>query len=134
MYPQMKLDSVRTVSCFAPKLEPFNGTNYSLWAFKMKMFLISKGLWEAVEATSGISETKEQQAHAAIVLNLSDTQLMHVITTGSAREAWGALAQVHDTRHGRSAMAKSEVRNIQVYITRHERSRTGVGTARVEHE
>ena len=62
------------------------------------MFLISKGLWEAVEATSSVSEAKEQQAHAAIVLNLSDTQLMHVITTGSTREAWGALARVHRTQ------------------------------------
>uniref|UniRef100_A0AAV1VK69 Uncharacterized protein n=1 Tax=Peronospora matthiolae TaxID=2874970 RepID=A0AAV1VK69_9STRA len=64
----------------------------------MKMYLISKGLWEAVNATSGVSEAKEQQAHAAIVLNLSDTQLMHVITTSSACEAWGALARVHRTQ------------------------------------
>ena len=76
----------------------FDGTNYPLWAFKMRMFLISKGLWEAVEATSSVSEAKEQQAHAAIVLNLSDTQLMHVITTSNAREAWGALARVHRTQ------------------------------------
>ena len=80
------------------KVAQFDGTNYPLWAFKMRMFLISKGLWEAVEATSGVSEAKEQQAHAVNVLNLSDTQLMHVITTGSAREAWGALARVRRTQ------------------------------------
>uniref|UniRef100_A0AAV1UTV6 Uncharacterized protein n=1 Tax=Peronospora matthiolae TaxID=2874970 RepID=A0AAV1UTV6_9STRA len=39
----------------------------------MMMYLIFKGLWEAVNATSGVSEAKEQQAHAVIVLNLSDT-------------------------------------------------------------
>uniref|UniRef100_A0AAV1V3K5 Integrase catalytic domain-containing protein n=1 Tax=Peronospora matthiolae TaxID=2874970 RepID=A0AAV1V3K5_9STRA len=78
-----------------PKVAQFDGTKYPLWAFKMKMYLISKGLWEAVNATSGVSEAKEQQAHAAIVLNLSDTQLTHVITTSSACEAWGALARVH---------------------------------------
>ena len=33
-----------------------------------------------------------------IVLNFSDTWLMHIITTDSAREAWGALAKVHRTQ------------------------------------
>lgn len=54
----------------------------------MTMYFVSKVLWEAVGATSGVSEAKVQQAHAAIVINLIDTQLMHVITTGSARAAW----------------------------------------------
>ena len=56
-----------------PKVAQFDGTTYPLWAFKMKMYLVSKGLWEAVDAPSGVSEAKEQQAHAAIVLNSSDT-------------------------------------------------------------
>ena len=81
----------------APKLEPFNGTNYTLWAFKMKMYLMSKGLWEAVDGGS-TTAAKEKQAHAAIVLNLSDTQLMHVVRTESARDAWIALAQIHRTQ------------------------------------
>ena len=81
----------------APKLEPLNGTNYTLWAFKMKMYLMSKGLWEAVDGGS-TTAAKEQQAHAAIVLNLSDAQLMHVVRTESAREAWIALAQIHRTQ------------------------------------
>ena len=54
----------------------------------MKMYLVSKELWEAVDSTSSVIEAKEQQARATIVLNLSGTQLMHVITTSSAREAW----------------------------------------------
>uniref|UniRef100_A0AAV1TZW8 DUF4219 domain-containing protein n=1 Tax=Peronospora matthiolae TaxID=2874970 RepID=A0AAV1TZW8_9STRA len=83
---------------FAPKVTLLDGTNYPLWAFMMKMYLISKGLWEAINATSGVSEAKKQQALASIVLNLSDTQIMHVITTDSAREAWGALARVHRTQ------------------------------------
>ena len=71
----------------SPKVAQFDGTNYPLWAFKMRMFLISKGIWEAVEATSGVSEAKEQQAHAAIILNLSDSQLIHVIIATTARDA-----------------------------------------------
>ena len=71
----------------SPKVAQFDGTNYPLWAFKMRMFLISKVIWEAVEATSGVSEAKEQQAHAAIILNLSDSQLIHVIIATTARDA-----------------------------------------------
>ena len=81
-----------------PKLEPFNGTNYRVWAFKMKMYLMSKGLWEAVGSGLPVSATMEQQAHAAIVLNLSDTRLMHVIDGASARDAWGSLARFHQTQ------------------------------------
>ena len=82
----------------APRLEPFNGTNYRLWAFKMKMYLMSKGLWEAVNGGTPVSAATEQQAHAAIVLNLSDTQLMRVVHTQNARKAWSSLARIHTTQ------------------------------------
>uniref|UniRef100_A0AAV1TBL5 DUF4219 domain-containing protein n=1 Tax=Peronospora matthiolae TaxID=2874970 RepID=A0AAV1TBL5_9STRA len=78
----------------APKVALFDCTNYPLWAFKMKMYLISNGLWEAVSDTSVVFEVKP----AAIVLNLGDTQLLQDITTDSAREAWEALARVHRTQ------------------------------------
>uniref|UniRef100_A0AAV1TIP8 Polyprotein n=1 Tax=Peronospora matthiolae TaxID=2874970 RepID=A0AAV1TIP8_9STRA len=77
------------------KVEPFDGSNYGLWSYKMKMYLMSKGLLGAIAGDETTSEAKEQQAHAAIVLNLSDSQLMHVIDSATAREAWGRLARFH---------------------------------------
>uniref|UniRef100_H3GFU7 Uncharacterized protein n=1 Tax=Phytophthora ramorum TaxID=164328 RepID=H3GFU7_PHYRM len=79
------------------KVEPFDGSNYSLWSYKMKMYLMSKGLWEAVSGEAG-STAKEQQAHAAIVLNLNDSQLMHVVTSTTAKEAWDTLKKFHKTQ------------------------------------
>uniref|UniRef100_A0AAV1V054 DUF4219 domain-containing protein n=1 Tax=Peronospora matthiolae TaxID=2874970 RepID=A0AAV1V054_9STRA len=32
------------------KVEPFDGSNYGLWSYKMKMYLMSKGLWGATRA------------------------------------------------------------------------------------
>ena len=64
----------------------------------MKMYLMSKGLWGAIAGDETTSEAKEQQAHAAIVLNLSDSQLMHVIDSASARDAWGRKAQFHHSQ------------------------------------
>ena len=62
----------------------------------MKMYFMSKRLWESVVGTEE-SELKKQKAHAAIVLNLSDSQLMHVVNANDAREAWCALDAFHCT-------------------------------------
>ena len=32
----------------ALKLKPFNGTNYTLWTYKTKMWLMSNGLFDVV--------------------------------------------------------------------------------------
>uniref|UniRef100_A0AAV1UYK5 Polyprotein n=1 Tax=Peronospora matthiolae TaxID=2874970 RepID=A0AAV1UYK5_9STRA len=77
------------------KVEPFDGSNSGLWSYKMKMYLMSKGLWGAIAGDETMSEAKEQQVHAAIVLNRSDSQLMHVIDSATAREVWGHLARFH---------------------------------------
>ena len=69
------------------KVEPFDGSKYGMWSYKMKIYLVSKGLWGAIAGDETISEAKEQQAHDAIVLNLSDSQLMHVIESATARDA-----------------------------------------------
>ena len=79
------------------KIEPFDGSNYGLWSFKMRMLLVSKGLWSAV-CGEAVTAAKEQQAHAAIVLNLADSQLLHVIGAESAMAAWGKLAMFHRTQ------------------------------------
>ena len=55
-------------SDFNFKVEPFDGSNYGLWSFKMKMLLGPKGLYSAEAAVNAI---KEQQAHAVIVLSLT---------------------------------------------------------------
>ena len=62
----------------------------------MKMYLMSKGLWEVVDGGgSTVAASIEQKAHAAIVLNLNDSQLMHVVVTTSAFKAWTALARAY---------------------------------------
>ncbi|POM69832.1 RxLR effector candidate protein [Phytophthora palmivora] len=80
------------------KVEAFDGSNYALWSFKMKMYLTSKGLWGAVSGEGNLTAIKEQQANAAIVLNLKDSQLMHVIDAVSVREAWARLENFHPTQ------------------------------------
>lgn len=56
-----------------------------------------------------ITAEKEHQAHAAIVFNLSDTQLMHVVRTENMRGAWIALARVHRTQYMASRLWLEEI-------------------------
>ena len=74
----------------------------------MKMYSMSKGLWEAVDGATPVAAEKEQQAHAQIVLNLSDSQLMPVSTATTARDAWGELAKFHHTQDMASRLLLKE--------------------------
>ena len=101
----------------------------------MNMYLMSKGLWGAIAGDKTTSEIKEQQDHAAIVLNLSYSQLMHVIDSTSARDAIGTVGAVSpQSRHVKSTMAEGKVRLIHVCGVKHERSRHGAGRPRDEVE
>lgn len=83
-----------------PKVERFDGSNYNLWSYKMKMYLMSKGLWETVAGTAlEVNESKMQQAHAAIVLNIADSQIMHIINAQNAQEAWSGLEAFHRSKN-----------------------------------
>ena len=85
----------------APSIKKFDGENYPLWAFKMEMYLKGKGLWGVVAEDVPINEEnkdKFQKAHSVIVLHLEDSQLLHVVHTKSAKQAWIMLASINDTQ------------------------------------
>ena len=52
----------------------------------MKMYMMSKGSWGVLEGEETTSAAKKQQAHAVIVLNISDSQSMRFIDSAPARE------------------------------------------------
>ena len=79
-------------------VEPFDSSNYSLCSFKMKMLLLSNGLWNAISGEEAVTIAKDQQAIAAIALNLANLQLFHVIGSKTARDAWGNLTIFHRTQ------------------------------------
>uniref|UniRef100_A0AAV1TU53 DUF4219 domain-containing protein n=1 Tax=Peronospora matthiolae TaxID=2874970 RepID=A0AAV1TU53_9STRA len=73
------------------KVDKLDGSNYQLWSFKMMMYLRSRGLWGQVDGSSPPDRALMKQAHAAIVLSLTDSQVLHVITTETAMDAWNML-------------------------------------------
>jgi hypothetical protein len=73
------------------KVGKFDGSNYQLWSFKMRMFLQAKGLWGCVDGSTSQDTEKESQAHAFIVLRLEDSQLVHVMKAKTAKDVWKTL-------------------------------------------
>jgi len=86
------------------KIDKFDGTNYPLWSFKMKMFLRSRGLWGQVDGSAPPDLGLMEQAHAAIVLSLTDPQVLHVIATTTAGEAWATLKGLNESKDMASRM------------------------------
>uniref|UniRef100_A0AAV1UE33 DUF4219 domain-containing protein n=1 Tax=Peronospora matthiolae TaxID=2874970 RepID=A0AAV1UE33_9STRA len=86
------------------KVDKFDGSNYQLWSFKMMMYLWSRGLWGQVDGRSPPDRALMEQAHAAIVLSLTDSQVLHVITTATAMDAWNTLQRLNESKDMASRM------------------------------
>ena len=78
-------------------------SNYVAWKFWVLRILKEKGLAGAIEentdndSTSSEETTERQndQAFTIICLNIRDSQIPHIQAASSAKEAWEALAKVH---------------------------------------
>jgi hypothetical protein len=77
------------------KVGKFDGTNYQLWSFKMRMLLTAKGLWGQVDGTAKEDTDKKDQAQAIIVLRLEDNQLIHVMRARTPSEVWKILEKLN---------------------------------------
>ena len=92
-------------------INKFDGDNFNLWKFRMKMILEEKDLWQYVEEKKKPSNTeigyeiliqewdrKSRRAMITICLNLTDAQLVNVQSASSAKEAWDTLVQLYETK------------------------------------
>jgi len=78
-------------------------SNYVAWKFRILRILKEKGLSHMLEAASNDESTiddatrnrRNDQAFTIISLNISDSQIPHIQTASSAKEAWESLAKVH---------------------------------------
>jgi len=78
-------------------------SNYVASKFRVRRILKEKGLAGALEDTtadqsdtsSGNPECVNDQAFTIISLNIRDSQIPHIQSARNAKEAWDALARVH---------------------------------------
>ena len=85
----------------------FNGSNYSAWKFKMKPFLMQKGVWKAV-AGEDIHADTDEKALVMIGLSVNDDQVVYVQDAKTAKEAWDNLAAVYENTGTASKMYLQE--------------------------
>jgi hypothetical protein len=84
-------------------MEKFDGGNFHLWKFKMRMMLSKHGLWKFVdgsatllseEVTRADYNEKETKVFALLCEHLTDAQLAHIQYCDNVRSVWEALCGV----------------------------------------
>jgi hypothetical protein len=88
-------------------MEKFDGGNFHLWKFKMRMMLSKHGLWKFVyesatlpseEVARADYNEKETKAFALLCEHLMDAQLAHIQYCDNVKSAWEALCGVHEAK------------------------------------
>lgn len=87
------------------KIDPLDAENYVPWSQKMKFLLISKDLWEGVEAPTSHA-AKSRRALAMIGLHVKDHHLGTIAACKTAGEAWELLEKTY--------RSKSNARKLQL--------------------
>ena len=93
--------SPTTTPMKADRVEKFDGKNFNLWLFKMKMHFIGKGLWGYIDPIGVKNDStnveEAAKAHALLIMHLSDNAVMHIIEARNGREAWTKLIDFYNS-------------------------------------
>ena len=88
-------------------MEKFDGGNFHLWKFKMRMMLSKHGLWKFVDGSATIPHDEDQitdynekatKAFALLCEHLTDAQLAHIQYCENVKSAWETLCGVHEAK------------------------------------
>jgi hypothetical protein len=88
-------------------MEKFDGGNFHLSKFKMRMMLSKHGLWKFVDGSATLPSEevaradcneKETKAFALLCEHFTDAQLAHIQYCDNAKSAQKALCGVHETK------------------------------------
>lgn len=78
-----------------------NSDNYFNWRFRVEMILKEKDLWHVISENrpspiTDIWKKQDEKAFATIVNTVEDSQLQHVRSCKTTKEAWGSLKEFHE--------------------------------------
>jgi hypothetical protein len=73
------------------EFEPLGPRNYCVWSYRMKLLLVKKQLWAAVDP-GNLPTDRDAQALALIGMHVSDSYLPTIFECKTAKEAWTKLA------------------------------------------
>jgi hypothetical protein len=74
--------------------------NYGTWSFRMKNYLISKGLGGCIDGTAATAGSeKDQKALSHISLCVKDHHIATISACTTAKAAWDALKAIHQAKN-----------------------------------
>ncbi len=88
-------------------MEKFDGDNFHLWKFKMRMMLSKHGLWKFVNGNATILHDEDEmvdynkkatKAFALLCEHLMDAQLAHIQYCKNVKSIWETLCSVHKAK------------------------------------
>jgi hypothetical protein len=88
-------------------MEKFDGGNFHIWKFKMRMMISKHGLWKFVdgsatlpneEVASADYNEKEMKAFALLCEHFTNAQLAHIQYCDNVRNVWEAFCNVHESK------------------------------------
>jgi hypothetical protein len=84
-------------------MEKFDGGNFHLWKFKMRMMISKHGLWKFVDGSATLpsedvarADYNEKKTKAFALL--MDAQLAHIQYCDNVKSAWEALCGLHEAK------------------------------------
>ncbi|MCO5570511.1 hypothetical protein L7F22_024234 [Adiantum nelumboides] len=100
--------AIASIEQATTRFEKFNGKNFALWKWRMRMVLEVKGLLEIVtggEVAPDMEEDlveyqrREHLAYMLVCLSLGDEPVEEVRHESGAKEVWDALATTYESRN-----------------------------------
>jgi len=88
-------------------IEKFDGANFHLWKFKMRMMLSKHGLWKFFDGSATLPSEevpnahyneKEMKAFALLCEHLTDAQLAHIQYCDNVKSVWEAVCGVLEAK------------------------------------
>src|SRR5579862_5076644 len=90
-------------------IEKLDADNFHAWKFKMQMVLVDKELWDIVDGSETAPpenqadqlkawKGKDKKALATICLSIKDSELVHVRSCVTSKDAWAKLGEVHENK------------------------------------
>jgi hypothetical protein len=97
-------------------IEHLDTDNYGTWSFRMKNYLISKGLGGCIDGTATTAGSdKDQNALSQIALHVKDHHIATISQCATAKAAWDALKAVHQANNvARRQQLRRDVNSIKM--------------------
>jgi hypothetical protein len=97
-------------------IELLDTDNYGTWSFRMKNYLISKGLGGCIDGTATTpGSEKDQKALSHIALHVKDHHIATISGCTTSKAAWDALKAVHQAKNmARRQQLRRDINSIKM--------------------